>query len=566
MTIKLSRVGFSAIVTATLVLSACGSSGSDGDTVQNDASLNNELNSELNNDLSNELSEESTDVMPADNAVDPAVSEDQDDNSSGNPVAATNLPEDCGIITIPNGARFCISAGDDRRLFSLNESGDVNFSTTLPENLSFTSTRIFSGTNLYVLNPTTTDSNNWVVTAIDAGGNLQFTSSLGNNIAGIENGFSIAPFLILHAISPAGESRIIQIDETTGDTSNTLNLAGQSIDRVGSESFDGATFISIVSNGQTTYRDSERLEPYARGFTLSPDTLQSEFANLMNITRANYLAQFIDIFNQTNAFAGTTSARTTLPCAVGGTVEVLPESSFFFVNDITRAYSYVDCVLIDRTINGTIIYQSLTTPLGNNVTEISESLSFDSTSISRLLDNTEVAGTFSNELFEVTATLNNEIRVNDGDTIIEINRDVTTNVNRYSQSSANVELVTITDSTYQNKTNQLLQATNGVASARESGSMNLQTESGLSISLEITEPLFYEVLGEQSQGEEVTAAPLAGLARVRSSDGSALDVNANLAGIDMQNYLLNQAGMETSIDGSWNVSPINIRPSLIELP
>ncbi len=566
MTIKLSRVGFSAIVTATLVLSACGSSGSDGDTVQNDASLNNELNS----DLSNELSEESTDVMPADNAVDPAVSEDQDDNSSGNPVAATNLPEDCGIITIPNGARFCISAGDDRRLFSLNESGDVNFSTTLPENLSFTSTRIFSGTNLYVLNPTTNDSNNWVVTAIDAGGNLQFTSSLGNNIAGIENGFSIAPFLILHAISPAGESRIIQIDETTGAMGNTLNLAGQTIDRVGSESFDGATFISIVSNGQTTYRDSERLEPYARGFTLSPDTLQSEFANLMNITRANYLAQFIDIFNQTNALAGTTAARTTLPCAAGGTIEVLPQSSFFFSNDITRAYSYVDCVLIDRTINGTIIYQSLTTPPdnpSNTITEISESLTFDGTSINRLLDNTELAGTFSNELFEVSATLTNEISVNDGGTIMEINRDVTTNVSRYSQSSANVELVTITDSTYQNKTNQLLQeAANGVASARESGSMNLQIESGLSISLEITEPLFYEVLGEQSQGEEVNSAPLAGLARVRSSDGSALDVNANLAGVDMQNYLLNQAGIETSIDGSWNVSPINIRPSLIQLP
>lgn len=544
------------------ILSGCSGSGNDGGENQ-DADTTNPSGID-----SPGLDSPGTDST-SDNDPETSAPIDGGGESDSN-MELVSLPDDCGTITLPGGARFCISAEEDRSLYSLSETGNINFSTNLPDDVSLASTRIISGTNLYVLNPTAANLNNWVVTAIDAGGNVQFTVPAGGNIASVREGFSIAPFVFLHVISPAGESSIIQIDETTGEIGNSLNLAGQRIDRVGSESFDGATFISIQSNGETTYRDSQRLEPYARGFTLSPDTLQTEFSNLMNITRANYLGQFIDIFNQTNAFASTASARTTLPCSVSGTVEILPQSNFFFSNDITRAYSYNECILIDRTINGTVVYSALTTPAanpGNNTTEVTESLAFDGMTISRIIDNEEAAGTFNNEQFAVTASLNNIYSISDGGSIMEINRDVTTSVSRYSQSSANVELVVITDASHQNKTYQLLQdSADGVATARESGTMNLQNESGMTVSLQITEPFFYEASGSESQGQEISQAPVAGLARVRSSDGSALDVNANLASATMQNYLLNQAGMETSIDANWNISPINLRPSLIQLP
>lgn len=543
-----------AILTVSLTLSACSGSGDDDDDVTN------------GNDTLGTVDLGTVDTS------DTNIDGDGTDNNNATATHnnSTAIPSDCGIITLPNNGQVCVSASEGNTLYSLTETGDVDFSAMLPDDAVLANTRVFSGSNLYVLNPTRENQGNWGVTAIDAGGNVQYTTVLSGNIASVETGFSIAPHFFLHVVDAAGESRIVQLDESTGAVGKTLNLAGQNIERVGSESFDGATFVSILSSGETTYRDSERLEPYQRGFTFSPESFEREFANLMNLTRANYLAQFIDVFNQTNAFADSTSANTTLPCAVGGTVEVLPQSSFFFTNDITRAYRYDNCILNDRTINGTIIYSSQTTPpaVNDDNTLIAESIEFNEVSITQLIDSQEQPGIVSNRASTVSARINNSLDIAGSGSTVETNKDVSTTVSSYVQSSAGVELVSISDANYQAKSYQLLHAnpSSGAANLRESGSMTLVLSPELNISLNITEPLYYEISGAESQQPVISQAPESGLARVRSSDGSTLDVNATLSGVNMQNYLLVQAGNQTSVDGIWNIAPVSITRSLINLP
>ena len=555
-----------ALVALPVLLAACGGS-SDNDENTSDDDLNDAVSaSTITAD-----SADSADGESAATVEDSSLTGAPDANTDSSSLIALDVPANCGVITLPNSEQVCINATDGNNLFSLAEDGGINFAVMLPEDAVLANTRVISGSNLYALNPSSADRNNWLLTAIDAGGNVLYTSVVGRDIVTIETGFSIAPYLFLHTIDEAGESSIFQINEATGAIRNVLQLGGQNVERVGSQSFDGATFISIQSDGVTSYRDSERLEPYVRGFTFSPESFEQEFINLMNVARANYVGQFIDVFNRTNPFAATTSAGTTLPCVVSGTLEVLPQSSLLIDDNVTRAYHYDNCIINDKIINGTIIYSSQTTPpeiAGGNRTLVNETMEFRDVAVSRLIDNPGLQGTISSDLFTLSASLENSLILSGGGTTMEINKDLITTVSRYTQSSEGDELVSITDSSYEAKSYQLLNEdqSQGASNVRESGGMTLQLQPDLSITLLLTAPLFYEMEGTESQLPVIITAPLAGTVRIRSTDGSTLDVNANLAGVNMQNYLLTQAGEQTSVDSIWNVAPVNIQPSLVQLP
>ena len=489
-----------------------------------------------------------------------------EDTTSSEPVASMGsgalflLPGDCVLADGDNGMQFCISEAAGSRLFAVNATGSLVFSSTLSDQGSNTDPLVLGGEGAFVVRQSATSPNNRILTSFDANGNELYEALLSGDLVTVVDGIVEGPNLFLHTKNSFGDSSILQIDSASGRQNSVLNFPGRVVGPLDIESFDGITALALELDGVTVFHDLNTLEPITRIFTLDPTNFQQAFSEQMNTLRGDYLFDFEAVLNATIAMFDATSEETEMMCAGDGSVVLLPENSFVSENQFTRAFQYNDCGINGLIVNGSMQHSLFDIETLNGVNG-SETWELEGMSLSRELSTLDANGEPATETKTVIGSVRNVSVFNADD----ITSERILLIGRFAQTFAGDEIFSVTNASYSRlMTTDSPNLPSGGFEVMEQGSLLVRGTNDVAVDINTNQPFVYLNSGTLTDVSELTDPPIAGTISLLASDGSTLTVDASRAGVNLQNYLLTQRGTESTIDAVWTVAPLSTSTGIFD--
>lgn len=474
------------------------------------------------------------------------------------------VPGDCSQMFDTQGTSYCISAAAGNRLFAISPSGILAWSSRLSEQGQSGDSTLILGEHLFVLRRATGSGNNRVLTAFDSEGYTLYEAVLSGDLLTLEAGIFDAPHLFLHTRNSNGDSRVTQIDGASGRQSAILDFPGQSVEAIDLETSGDTRFLAARINGVTQYFDAETLEAVNRVFMVDPTNYQTVLPELMNKLRMDYLGDYLTLLRQTNQMVGLANQDSEVTCTDAGNVEILSANSYVSESQFTRAYRFADCEMNGTTVNGTLIHSLLELDTASG-TSGTESFSFDSVSITLPSTPTVAADDSEVETITESKTLSGQISSVYVLASNDVSAEMTFEIERYRDQNSAGNSVTISAANYTRmiSTDDPAVGPDGFK-LTESGSMNYVNADEVTTTVELQEPLTYLRSNPFRANASLDDAPIRGLISVDASDGSAMIVDANRAGVNMQNYFLTQRGTTVTVDDIWTVPAVSTQLRIVE--